>query len=422
MEIHHKKNAKPRVVIVGAGFAGVSVARALKNTSVEVRLIDQFNYHTFQPLLYQVATAGLEPESIAHAVRGIFHKQTNVDFILGKVVSADKVAKTVLLEDGTKVDYDYLVLAAGATTNFFGIDGVADHALTLKSIDDALKVRSHVLSRFEEANTNPALIEKGWLNFVVVGGGPTGVEMAGSLHELFTHVLRKDFPHLPIEQAKVFLVEATPNILAPFKPELRAYTVNRLNNQGIKVLLDTKVIKATADAVYFHTGDVIPTQTLIWAAGIRVAPLADAMGLPQAQAGRIVVNPDLSVPEYPEIFVAGDMAASKDKDGKIHPQLAPNAMQTGKFVAKRIQNLILNRPFDEVYHYFDKGIMATIGRNAAVAQTPWGMKMRGFFAWMAWLFLHLMYLVGFRNRTQVFFDWMWNYMTYDRSARMIFKK
>ena len=410
---------KPRVVIVGAGFAGISLARALRHANVEVRLVDAQNYHTFQPLLYQVATAGLEPESIAHTVRGIFHKQRNIDFVLGKVVSVDRTTKTVTLENGTVLVYDYLALATGASTNFYGIEGVAEHSFTLKSIEDAMGLRSHILSVFETVNVHPELLKEGWLNFVVVGGGPTGVEMAGALMELFGMVLRKDFPHLPVHEAKVYLIEATPNVLGPFRPNHRAYTVKTLELRGVQVMTDTRVVKATADAVHLHTGMTIPTQTLIWAAGIRVNPLADVLGVQQAQGGRIVVQPDLRLPDDPHVFVMGDMAASLDDQGKLHPQLAPNAMQSGRHVAQQIENLVEGRE-TAPYRYFDKGIMATIGRNAAVSETPWGFRAKGFVAWLGWLFVHLMYLVGFRNRFLVFFDWFWNYVSYDRSARMIF--
>lgn len=417
METHLTK--RPRLVIVGAGFAGVSLARSLRKAPLEIRLIDQNNYHTFQPLLYQVATAGLEPESIAHTVRGIYQGQKNLDFVLGKVIGVDKERQVVQLEDGNVLPYDYLALAAGATTNFFGIKGVADHAFTLKSIEDAIGLRSHILNVFEQVNLNEGLIEQGWLNFVVVGGGPTGVEMAGALIELFEMVLKKDFPHLPIDRAKVYLVEATPHVLAPFREDHRRYTAETLKRRGVQVLLDTKVIQATDSTVHLHTGVILPTQTLIWAAGIRVNPLADVLGLPQSIGGRIEVGADLSIPRFPNIFVMGDMAASKDENGKIHPQLAPNAMQSGRHVAKQILARLAGQK-TQAYQYFDKGIMATIGRNAAVAEAPWGFRAKGWLAWLSWLFIHLMYLVGFRNRWMVFMDWTWSYLTYDRSARMIF--
>ncbi len=410
---------RPIVAVIGAGFGGLAVVRALRNAPVEVRLIDQNNYHTFQPLLYQVATAGLEPESIGRSIRSMLQRQKNVDFMLGKVIAVNRSDKKITLETGFTCSYDYLVLAAGATNNFFGIPGVAEHAFTLKTMQDAMVLRSHVLSVFEEANLYADRYDDGLLHFVVVGGGPTGVEMAGALVELFEMVLKKDFPHLPIHRAKVSLIEASSHLLNAFNERYRNYTVAELKRRGVQVYKGTKVVSVSSNDVLLHTGERLPTATLIWAAGIRVNPLADLMGVKQGAAGRIEVRPDLSLPDDPNVFVIGDMAASTDENGNLHPQLAPNAIQAGKHVALQLNALIHHLP-TQPYRYFDKGIMATIGRNAAVAETPWGFRAKGFGAWLAWLFVHLMYLVGFRNRLLVFFDWLWNYISYDRSARMIF--
>lgn len=445
----------PRVVIVGAGFGGLEAAKALRKADVEVLLVDQHNYHTFQPLLYQVATAALEPEEIAHTVRGIYHGQENFNFRLAKVVGIDADGKRLLLEKGEPIGFDYLIVAAGATTNYFGIEGVEENAFPLKRVPDAINIRSHIMRQFERVDAKPDLIEDksedksenksenegqnegqdqdqdGVLTFVVVGGGPTGVEMAGALIELFEMVLRKDFPRLfgsrggKRAQTRVVLVEGTNRLLTPFHEKSRKNALMTLRRRGVEVLLNEYVVRATADAVYLKSGLVIPTQTLIWAAGVRANPLADALGFAQTRGGRVVVNEDLSVPGYPQIFVIGDMAGSKYPDGTFHPQLAQVAMQGAKHVAKQIQ-LASHRGAEDTpgdpsqpFRYRDLGIMATIGRNAAVAELPFGPGFSGFIAWIMWLFLHLMYLVGFRNRLNVFINWMWNYFTYDRSARLI---
>ena len=267
---------KPRVVVVGAGFGGLTLARSLRKAPVEVLLIDRQNYHTFQPLLYQVATAGLEPEEIAHAVRGIFQRQKNFRFRLGEVVGVDWADRTVRLKDGDRIPYDTLVLAAGLTTNFFGIEGAEAQGFPLKSLPEAVALRSHVISQFERADRDPALIEQGALTFVVVGGGPTGVEMAGALLELFQMVLRKDFPNLPLDRARVILVEASPRLLGAFHGKLQAYALEKLARRGVEVRLEEPVVGVEADAITLQSGDVIPVQTLIWAAGVRTVPLAEA--------------------------------------------------------------------------------------------------------------------------------------------------
>ncbi len=274
---------KPRVVVVGAGFGGLTLARALRKAPVEVLLIDRQNYHTFQPLLYQVATAGLEPEEIAHAVRGIFQRQKNFHFRLGTVVGVDRAAKAVLLEDGDRIPFDYLVLATGVATNFFGIEGVEAHSFPLKSLPEAVALRSHIIGQFEQADRDPSLLEQGALTFVVVGGGPTGVEMAGALVELFQMVLRKDFPHLPLDRARVVLVEASPRLLGAFHETSQAYALKKLARRGVEVRLDEPVVRVEADAVVLKSGEVLPTKTLIWAAGVRTALLADALAMEQTR-------------------------------------------------------------------------------------------------------------------------------------------
>lgn len=409
---------KPRVVIIGAGFGGLSAARSLRNAPVDVLLIDKNNYHTFQPLLYQVATAGLEAEEIAHAVRGIFHNQQNFDFYLGEVTGVDWAQRQLHILDGTLIPFDYLIVAAGATTNFFGVEGAEQHGFGLKNLTEAVNLRSHIIERFETANRLRKSTTETQLNVVVVGGGPTGVEMAGAVCELFQKVLKKDFPHLPIEQAQVYLVEASPNLLNAYHEKLQPYARKQLERRGVNVMLNTQVVRVTADAVYLSDGTHIPTQTMIWAAGVRANPLGEILHLPTARAGRIAVETDLRIPGYEQVFAIGDIAASKNAADEIDPQLAPVAMQGGQHVATQIIRHLKGQP-STTFRYKSRGIMATIGRNAAVSQLDIGMRNTGFIAWIMWLVLHLMQLVGFRNRLNVLLNWAWNYFTYDRSARLI---
>ncbi len=328
---------RPRVVIVGAGFGGLAAAQALRKAPVEVTLIDQHNYHLFQPLLYQVATAGLEPGDIAQAVRHVLHRSQNVHFRLGTVISIDWALRRLTLKDGEALPFDYLILAAGAVTNDFGVPGVAEYAFGLKNLHDATALRNHILQQFERAAEDPDWITKGGLNFVVVGGGPTGVEVSGALVELFDNVLKKDYPNLDVGKARVVLVEMTDRLLGPYAPKLQRYTVESLKKRGVDVRLDTSVVRATAGTVELGSGERLPARTLIWGAGIKAHPLADALGLDQARGGRLVVEPDLSIPDHPGVFVIGDMAASTDAEGKLHPQVATTAMQGGKHVAAQIQ-------------------------------------------------------------------------------------
>ena len=320
---------KPQVVIIGAGFGGLKAARALKNAPVDVLLVDARNHHTFQPLLYQVATAALDPEEIAHSVRGIFHGQRNVRFRMARVTGVDWAAKQVATESGDAIPFDYLVLAAGAVTNDFGVPGVRDHAFGLKSLDEAVALRGHIMRQFELADANPALIDSGALTFVVVGGGPTGVEMAGALAELFEHVLARDFPRIDRARARVILLEAGERLLLPFHPSLSANTLNVLRARGVDVRFAQAVVEAGADGVRLKSGEFIQSRTVVWGAGVKASPLAAMLGAEQTRGGRLVVNGDLSLPAHPEAFVIGDMAAGKDAGGALYPQLAQAAMQSG---------------------------------------------------------------------------------------------
>ncbi len=407
-----------RVAIIGAGFGGLAAARALRKVPVDVWLIDRHNYHTFQPLLYQVATAGLDPEEIAHAVRGIFHGQSRFTFRMATVCRVDWKQKAVILDSGDRIPFDFLIVAAGATNNYYGIEGVAEHALPLKQLSDALLLRGHLIRQFEYASAMPDYIDEGGLNVVIVGGGPTGVELAGAILELFQHVFRKDYPDFEVDRARVILVEATDRLLGAFHPSLGAYARRVLQRRGVEVILSKAITRATDTHVFLSDGSSIPTRTLIWAAGIRAHPLADTLGTPQTHGGRLVVEPDLRLPGHPYAFAIGDIAASKDAQGNLHPQMAPVALQGGHHVARQIQRLLNHQP-TEPFVYRHRGSMATIGRHAAVAELPGPIRSKGFIAWSMWLFLHLIELIGFRNRLNVLVNWAWNYFTYDRSARLI---
>ena len=407
-----------RVVIVGGGFGGLRMAQALAHAPVKVTLVDRRNFHTFQPLLYQVATAMLDPAAIARSLRAILRRQPNAEVRLGTVTGVDWDARLVLVAEGDPLPFDYLVLAAGAVTSDYGIDGVAQHAFPLKSPEEALRLRRHVLERFERAMAQRALVDAGELTFVVVGGGPTGVELAGALVELIDNVVRKDFPGLDVDRAHVVLIEATDHLMDPFSPRSRDNARATLASRGVEVRLGTTVDAVTADAVHLAGGETVPTRTLVWTAGVRANPLADDLGLDQAGGGRIVVEADLSVPGHPECFVIGDLAASRAQDGTLHPQMAPLAQQGANHVAHHLERQrkgLATQPF----HYKNNGIMATIGRNAAVAELPNGMRFRGRLAWVMWLALHLQRLVGYRNRFEVLTSWAWNYLTSDRTARLM---
>jgi NADH dehydrogenase len=402
------------VVILGAGFGGLATARALARTSTHVTIVDQRNYHTFQPLLYQVATAGLNAADVAYAVRGIFQRQQNVSFRQATVTGVDWPANTLVTDRGP-LHFDHLVLATGSTANYFGIPGAAEHGFPLYSLSDAIALRNHVLGRFEAADADPSLVDDGALCFTVVGGGPTGVEVAGALSELFAMVLRKDFRTLDVSRARIVLVEMAPTLLQPFSPPSQRHARERLTQMGVEVRTEEAVVEVTPTRVRMTSGDDLRTHTLIWAAGVRANPLAGALGLPTARAGRVVVGSDLRVPGHHNVYAIGDCAAIEDERGELLPMLAPVAMQSGRFVGRSIARSGHNGAF----HYRDKGTMATIGRRAAVAELPLHLRLSGTPAWLAWLGLHLVTLVGFRNRLSVFLNWAWNYLTWDRGPRLI---
>jgi len=407
----------PHVVIVGAGFAGLEAAKALQTAPVRVTLVDRNNYHKFQPLLYEVAMAGLEPDDIAHNVRNIFQGNETVNFRLGTVVDLDPEAELVHLEGSAPLSYDHLILAAGAVSTDFGIPGVEEHGYPLKNVPDAVNLRNHVLRQFERYDRKREQAEEGTLSFVIVGGGPTGVEMAGALVELFD-TLNDDFSRFDTrEEARCILLEMEEGLLPPYEPHLRDYTQQVLEDRGVIVRTNTAVERVEADAVHLSDGPAIASQTLIWAAGVRASPVADLLGAEQARDGRVVVNPDLSVPGHEHVYAVGDMAAIEGDDG-YEPQLAQVAMQSGEHAAEQVSRDVLGND-RESFSYFDLGKMATIGRNAAVAELAGGITFKGFLAWILWAVIHIGKLVGFRNRLNAFVNWAYNYFTYSRSARLI---
>lgn len=405
-----------RVVIVGMGFGGIRAARELAGQGLEVLMLDRNNYHLFQPLLYQVATAALEQESIAYPIRAMARRWPETRFRLAEVCGVDLDGKRVMTSEGP-IGYDYLIVSAGSATNFFGMESIERHAYDLKRLEHAETLRNQILGLFERAvKEHDPERRRAMLTFVIVGGGPTGVEFAGSLVELVRYVLVKDYPELSITECRVMLVEASDKILASQPENLRKYAVDRLRRMGVEVLLSTAVKDAAPEHVVFGDGTVVPTHTLFWSAGVKAAPLAGVLDLPKAGGGRIKVKPDLTVEGRPEVYVVGDMAWC-EQDGAILPMVAPVAMQMGTYAGKAILARQVDRELPP-FRYRDKGSMATIGRSSAVA-SAFGFNLTGYFAWAAWLLLHLMYLVGFRNRILVIMNWAWYYLFHERQVRLI---
>jgi NADH dehydrogenase len=417
--------AAHRVVIVGGGFGGLYTARALGGAPVQVTLLDRRNFHLFQPLLYQVATGGLSPANIAAPLRAVLRRQKNTRVLLAEVTGFDLARRVVLLQGGDEVPYDSLVVAAGARHHYFGHPEWEHFAPGLKTVEDATAMRRRILYAFEaaERTADPAARQK-WLTFVVVGGGPTGVELAGTVAEVARHTLRGNFRSIDSASARVILLEATDRVLPPYPPKLSARAAQALARLGVTVRTGTAVTAMAAEGVTVRTGDheeFIPTHTILWGAGVDASPLArklaEASGAEVDRAGRVLVRPDLTLPGHPEVFAIGDMVTYPHQTGKPLPGVAPVAMQQGRYVA----DLIVRRLRGEApvpFHYRDRGAMATIGRAAAVADLGW-LRLSGFVAWLAWLFIHILFLIEFQNRVLVLFQWAWNYFTRNRSARLI---
>lgn len=407
----------PHVVIIGAGFGGMETARRLANAPVQITLVDRHNYHLFQPLLYQVAIAGLVPSQIAYPLRSIFRGQKNLTFQMTEVTSIDFEAHYIKM-NGSIMAYDYLVLAIGGQTNFFGMSTVEQNGFQLKSIESAVSARNHLLRMFEKASREVDIDRrKALLTFIVVGGGPTGVETAGALAELITHVMTKDYPEMDLKDVRVLLMEATDHLMGNYPTELRKATIDLLHSKKVEVLLNTKLSDYNGRQITLGDGTQIHTHTLIWTAGVRAAELTDQLGVQQASAGRVRVEPTLQLPQHPEVFVIGDAAYLEDRHGQQLPMLATVAQQQAKVTAKNIRK-ILNGESPEPFHYKDPGLLATIGRNAAVARI-WGLSFSGFIAWVIWVVLHIYRLIGFRNRLLVLLNWAWDYFFYDSQVRLI---
>ena len=405
-----------RVVVIGAGFGGLEAARLLAKLPVNVTVVDRKNHHTFQPLLYQVATAGISPGEIAAPIRWILRGRKNVEVLLGEVTGFDLEHHVVKLPD-YEIPYDYLVVAAGATHSYFGHDEWEPLAPGLKTVEDALEMRRRVLLAFELAEREALAGEPDLpLNFVIVGAGPTGVELAGTLAEIARRALRDEFQAIDPKRTRIILLEGGPRVLPAYAPDLSESAVRQLQKLGVEVHTSAMVTRVEAGAVRLGE-ERIPAAVVLWAAGVQASELGRQLGVPVDRAGRVHVNGDLSIPQHPEVFVIGDLAAFKDEHGKMLPGVAPVAMQEGRAIAKTIARDLRNQPRKD-FHYVDKGSLATIGRAAAVAQFR-GLHISGYFAWLGWLFVHIFFLIGFRNRLIVMIQWFWSYVTYERGARLI---
>jgi NADH:quinone reductase (non-electrogenic) len=410
----------PHVVIIGAGFGGMEVARKLAKAPVRITLIDKHNYHLFQPLLYQVAIAGLVPSQIAYPLRTIFRRQKNITFEMGEVTTIDLDARYVKM-DGSVIAYDYLVLAVGGQTNFFGMHSVERNSFQLKSIESAISTRNHLLKMFEQANREVDVDKRrALLTFTVAGAGPTGVETAGALAELILHILTKDYPHMDLKDVRVLLLEAGGTVMPAYPDELRKATSDLLKNKNVEILLNTRLVDFNGLQITLADGGQIPTQTLIWTAGVRAAEITNRLGVEQAGSGRVRVADSLQIKDHAEVFVIGDAAYLVNGNGQPLPMLSTVAIQQGKVTAQNIQK-ILKGQLSEPFHYKDPGLLATIGRNAAVARI-WGLSFSGFIAWLIWVFLHIFRLIGFRNRLLVLINWAWEYFFYENQVRLITKE
>jgi NADH dehydrogenase len=412
----HMEAVKPRVVVVGAGFGGLEAARKLAKLPVQVTVIDRKNHHTFQPLLYQVATAGISPGEIAAPIRWILRGRKNVGVLLADVQGFDLERRKVLCPD-IEVSYDYLVVAAGAGHSYFGHEDWEPLAPGLKTIEDALEIRRRVLLAFELAEKATLAGEpEPPLNFVIVGAGPTGVELAGTLAEIARNVLHHEFVSIDPRRTKIILLEGGPRVLPAYAPDLSESAVRQLQKLGVEVRSSAMVTNIEPGVVWIGN-ERIPAGVVLWAAGVLASSLGKKLDAPLDRAGRVMVNKDLSIPGHPEVFVIGDLASLKDERGNLLPGVAPTALQEGRATAKNIARDLQGKARKD-FHYLDKGSLATIGRASAVAQIR-KLHISGYFAWLAWLFVHIFFLIGFRNRIIVLIQWAWSYLTYERGARLI---
>jgi len=410
--------AYSRVVIIGGGFGGLTVAKALKRSKIDILLVDKTNHHLFQPLLYQVASAALSPGEIAIPIREILRKQENTTVIMGEVIQIDKKLKQIVLFNGDRIGYDYLIVAVGARHSYFGNDQWEPFAPGLKTIKDAILIREQILISFEKAERIDSISEAAkYLNFVIIGGGPTGVEMAGAIAEIAHKTMFKNFRRINPKKSQIYLIEAAPHILPTYPEKLSLSATKDLESLGVRVISGKKVTNITEEGVQVEE-TFYPCKNIIWAAGNQAAPLLKTLDVPLDRQGRVIVEPDLSIPGNPEIFVIGDASCSMGKDGKPLPGIAPTALQEGKYVAKIIK---AKTPKEDrpPFHYFDKGSMATIGKGKAIAMVG-KFQFTGLIAWLMWGFIHIIYLIGFRNRLTVFIEWILFYLTGQRGARLIY--
>jgi NADH dehydrogenase len=425
---HGEHQTAPRVVIVGAGFGGLNAAKSLAGAAVSITVIDRRNHHTFQPLLYQVATAGLSPGEIASPIRSILSRHKNVEVLMAEVTGFDlerRIVQTVGQTEDHEIPYDFLIVAAGARHAYFGHDEWETLAPGLKTIEDAVEIRRRVLLAFELAERRAAAGgSSDPLNFVVVGAGPTGVELAGTLAEICHHALAHDFRAIDPSRTRIHLLEGGPHVLPTYPEDLSRSAFEQLTRLGVEVCTST-MVTGIEPGVIFMGDKRMEAAVILWAAGVAASPLGKKLGMPLDRAGRVLVQPDLSLPNHPEVFVIGDLAALKDESGKLLPGVAPVAILEGRYIAKLIRKEIeagdprtLRTESRKPFHYYDKGNLATIGRAAAVAQFG-KIHISGYIAWLTWLFVHILFLIGFRNRMLVFIQWAWSYFTYERGARLI---
>jgi NADH dehydrogenase len=427
VRVSPSRAAQHRVVILGGGFGGLLAAKALRRAPVQVTLIDKRNFHLFQPLLYQVATGSLAPGQVAAPLRGILRKQKNVRVLLGEAVDLDPASRTVLLGDGDRVEYDSLIVATGSESSYFGNDQWRRWAPSLKSMEEATAIRHKILYAFEAAERAKSLEERhAWLTFTIVGAGPTGVELAGALAEIATHTLRDEFDSIRPEEAQIVILNGSPRALAAYPEELSTEAERALIRLGVRVRNQARVIHIDGEGVRFRLPDGaesrIATRTILWAGGVMPSDftrtLGARLGVELDRAGRIPVNPDLTVPGHEEIYLAGDVALSRDRDGAPLPGVCQVGVQQGVYAARAIVARVNGRPRPKPFRYFNKGEMAVIGRGAAVANI-FGVRQSGLLAWLMWLFIHLMYLVNFQSRVLVFIQWGFQYLTFSRAQRLI---
>jgi NADH dehydrogenase len=409
---------RPRVLILGGGFAGIGAARKLKDADVDVVVVDKHDYHTFQPLLYQLATDLLEPSAVGHPVRDLFHEQPNVAVHQATVTGVDLAKREVQFAEMAPLAYDYLVLALGAEVNFFGVAGAVEHAFPMYTLSDAMKLKEHVLQKWEAADRDPALVEDGALNVVVVGGGPTGVESVGALAELYRSEFAKDYPNMPQEKARLTLVEAGPELFAMFKADIRTYTKKALEKRSVEVITGEIVDSIAPTRVTLKSGKVLDAHTLVWGAGLQGSPIVRSLGLELQKGNRIPAEPDMSLAGHPEVFPVGDIAWITDtKTNQVLPQLGSVALQTGEQAGENIARLVKGKE-TKPFEYHDKGTMATIGRGAAVVQFHGGRTMKGKAASLAWGTVHLALLSTGEDRAKAMVDWTWAGFSHERPGRI----